>query len=132
MGDDDDVHQHEEGLINDFTFQVLKEKMRAYSVCLSREIDVTLTYIAGRQIPQHPRDQLLDLIVGRLPQQPDEGGHTAGAFNRSLVLVVLTAVRQISEIGGKYQMTSCPLFNCRSTIVPQSSTSITVDLGYVV
>ncbi len=52
-----------------------------------------MSYVTGRQVPQDPRDEFLDFVVRRFPEQPDEGGDAAGRFNRSLVLVVLPSVR---------------------------------------
>jgi len=59
--------------------------------------DVALEVLARRQVPQHPRLQLLAVDVLRLPQQDDQVGNAPGVFDRALVLVILPTVRQISE-----------------------------------
>jgi len=59
--------------------------------------DVALEVLARRQVPQHPRHQLLAVDVLRLPQQVDQVGNAPGVFDRPLVLVILPTVRQISE-----------------------------------
>lgn len=48
--------------------------------------------LAGGEVPQDARHQLLDLVLRRLTQQPNQRRHTARVLNGALVLVVLTPI----------------------------------------
>lgn len=58
-------------------------------------------HLARGQIPQDPRDQLLDVRVGRSPKQIDQRGDTARVLDGPLVLVVLPPVRQVPQCAAR-------------------------------
>ena len=58
---------------------------------------MTCTYVTRGHVPKDPGDELLDFVVGRLPEKPNERRDAAGRLDGALVLVVLTTVRQVSE-----------------------------------
>ena len=53
------------------------------------------TYITRREIPQNSSDKFLNFIVICLSEESNQRGDAGGVLDRSLVLVVLPAVRQI-------------------------------------
>ena len=70
---DDNVHNHQQRLVNDSPLQV----------------------VTGRQVPQHARHQLLHVVVRRLAEEANEGVGAAGRLDGPLIFIVLSAVRKI-------------------------------------
>ena len=49
-------------------------------------------YLTRGQVPENARNELLDLIVPGLLQEPDKVRETTSIFNGTFVLIVLTSV----------------------------------------
>ena len=78
--------------------------------------------LAGREVPEDAGDELLDVGIGTAHEEAHQRRDAAGLVQRSLVLVVLPAVRQVPVPRSNHQVqSSSPIIKSNHQVQSRSS-----------